>query len=153
MTEGKSAGPVFTESIWRTCFQPELIHKTATEQREFKACLPLWESRAFFSRDAGGGFILHVYFPHLFFGIWFGCFVSFITHGLLLKRNHVRACWEQTLCLTLAPTHQPAHTHSHIEQHGGCFSGALYGLRRWKHIIKVQSRSSGIYWKDFFVFC
>lgn len=57
---------------------------------------------------------------------------------------------KQTCCFTLPLSlRADLHTCSHIEQHGGMFfSCSLYGLRRWKHIIKVPSRS-GIYWKEF----
>lgn len=96
-----------------------------------------------------GAAFSRVYFPLLSPGIWFGCFVSFITHRLLPKKNRVCARREaKAASHSFSQTH--THTRSHTEQHGGCFSGALYGLRRWKRIIKVQSRSSGTYWKDFF---
>lgn len=99
-----------------------------------------------------GAFSPGVYFPHLFFrggGIWLVCFVLFITHMLLLKKSHVCACCEANMLFYFTSFTQ-ARTHVPTEQYGGTdvFSGALYGLRRWKHIIKVTSRS-GVYWKEF----
>lgn len=64
---------------------------------------------------AVGAAFSRVYFPRLFFGIWFGCFVLFITHSLPLKKSHVRACWETdtlNVCV-LSFSLDVSNTHAH----------------------------------------
>lgn len=100
----------------------------------------------------GRGTFSHVYFPHLFFGIWFGCFVSFITHRPFPKRKPCPCMLESKRSVSLALSNTQTCTNAHIQQHGGCFSGALYGLRRWKHIIKVQRGLQGFTGRNFVSF-
>lgn len=71
-----------------------------------------------------------VYFLICFLESGLGVFVSFITHGLLLKKSHVRACWEaNTLFQSRSQAHESTHSLTHRTA-WGMFSGALYGLRR-----------------------
>lgn len=112
MTERKFAIPVFIELLWGTCFQPELIHKSDTVKRGFKACFSSLGKWSVFFSHADGGCILPCLLPSFVFWNLVGVFC-------LVHNSQASSKGEPCLCMlgsksSVSPVPPNAtHTHAH----------------------------------------